>query len=323
MKYWIMIISVFLVSGLAVIPVFGSEHVHTLIPFNIEAGELTEGVALDADGNIFVSLSPLGEIVKVEAGTDSAEPFGAVEGLVEDDIGLLGLAVSESGDVFGAVVSTNAEANGLWRFDGMTGAGEQVAGTEAILLPNAIAFDEAGNVYVTDSVMGAVWRITEDGAVDVWVQDLLLEGNESIGFGIPIGANGIDIHDDTVYVGVLETSSIVTIPIMEDGSAGEATVWAELPEGNHVDGIALDADGNVIVAAPTINAVLLVHADGMVETLATGGEDGLDAPASVVFSVDDDGHQSIYAVNFSVAVAPPGGVGPALLRIDLGESEMS
>ena len=240
-----------------------------------------------------------------------------------DDLGLLGLAADDSGNVYGAVVSTNPKANGLWIFDGMTGEGDHVAGTEEILFPNAIGFDDAGNVYVTDSIMGAVWRVTEDGSPEVWIQDPLLEGDESIGFGIPLGANGIDISEDTVYVGVLELASIVTVPILEDGSAGEATVWAELPEGNHVDGIALDADGNVIVAAPTINAVLLVHADGTVDTLASGGEDGLDAPASVVFSVDDEGHQAIYAVNFSVAVAPPGGVGPALVKIDLSDSEMS
>lgn len=82
----------------------------------------------------------------------------------------------------------------------------------------------------------------------------------------------------------------------------------------------MDSDGNIIVAGPTINEVFRVDDEGTVETLASG-EDGMDAPASVVYRVDDDGQQTIYTVNFSVAVAPPGGAGPALLKIDAGELE--
>lgn len=222
MKKWFFVSLV--IGALSVLSVFGSEHVQTIVTFDIEMGQLTEGVAVDADGNIFVSLTPLGEIVKIEAGSDSAEPFGAVEGLMSDDLGLLGLAVDADGNVYGGVLSSNPEANGVWMFDAMTGEGEQIPGTEAIQLANAIVFGEDGTMYVTDSIMGAVWSVDEDGSVETWLQDPLLEGDGSIGFPFPIGANGIDITEDTVYVGVFEVASIVAVPIMSDGSAGEATV---------------------------------------------------------------------------------------------------
>lgn len=306
-----------IVSVFSFLSVLADGHVQTIIAFDIEAGELTEGVAIDADGNLFISLTPLGQVVKVEAGSDTVEPFGAVEGLMEGDLGMLGLAVDEDGNVYGAVISSNPEANGVWVFDAMTGEGEHIAGSEEILLANALVVGEDA-IYVTDSISGAVWRIDDEGNVEVWIQDPLLVGTGALEFGFPIGANGIDISDDTVYVGVLELATIVTIPIMEDGSAGEASVWAQLPESHLVDGIVVDPEGRVVVAAPTVNEVVVVSEDGEIDTLAIA-EDGLDAPASVVYYADEDGNAVIYAVNFSVAVAPPGGAGPALLSIALDE----
>jgi sugar lactone lactonase YvrE len=317
MRKWFFVSLV--IVALSVVSVFSDGHVETILEFDIEAGELTEGIAIDDDGNIFVSLTPLGQIIKVEAGSDTAEPFGAVEGLAEGDLGLLGLAVDEDGYVYGAVVSSNPEANGVWIFDPMTGEGEHIPGTEDILLANALVVGEDA-LYVTDSISGAVWSIYEDGTVEVWIQDSLLVGNEILEFGFPIGANGIDISGDSVFVGVLELATIVEVPIMEDGSAGEASVWAQLPEAHLVDGIVVDPDGNIIVAAPTVNEVVIVSDDGEVEALAIV-DDGLDGPASVVYYADEDGNEMVYAVNFSVAVTPPGGHGPALLEISLSEDE--
>ncbi len=311
------VLVVLFVCGVLIGTLLGDGHVETLVPFDIDANELTEGVAIDADGNIYVSVSPLGAVVKLAAGSDTVEPFGVVEGLAEGDIGLLGLAVSEAGDVYGALSSSNPDVNGVWVFDGMTGEVERVPGSEAILLPNAVAFDADGVMYITDTVMGAVWTVEAGGSAEVWIQDPLLEGDESIGFGIPIGANGIDVADDTVYVGSMEATTIVAIPILDDGTAGEASVWATLPEGNYVDGIALDNDGNIYVVTPTTNTVFLAHADGTLDTVATEA-DGVDAPASVIY-VEDGDAAAIYIANFSIAVNPPGGAGPSLMRISVGD----
>lgn len=299
-----------------VLQVFAAGHVETLVTFDLTSGELTEGVTVDADGNVFVSLSPLGQVLKIATDTDTPEHFAQVPGLQDGDFGLLGIAADANGDIYGAVVSSNAETNGVWRFDSATGAEERLLGTEGILFPNAIAFGGDGEVYVTDSIMGAVWIVRDGESAAVWLQDELISGNESLGFGIPLGANGIDVQNSTVYVGVVERSSIVTIPILDDGSAGEASVWAQLPVGNHVDGIVLDDNNNVIVAAPTSNLVLQVSPDGSVEALATVSDE-LDAPASVAYYVDAEGNASVYVANFSIAVNPAGGAGPSLIQISL------
>ena len=39
------------------------------------------------------------------------------------------------------------------------GGARRLRGSKAILFPNGIALDEHGALYVTDSVLGAIWRI--------------------------------------------------------------------------------------------------------------------------------------------------------------------
>ena len=288
----------------------GSE---VLVAFDPAAGQLSEGVTVDANGNVFASLSPLGQLVKVAAGSNAAEPFGAVEGLMDGDIGLLGLTTDESGDVYGAVFSANPEANGVWRFDAETGAEERVAGTEAIAMPNSVAFGPDGTMYITDTISGGLWSVSEGGSAESWLVDPLLEGNGLAGFPFPIGANGIDVIGDTVYVGVTEQGSIVTVAIGPDGSAGEPTILAQ-KEGVAVDGIAVGPTGDIYIADPIGNDVVRVDAAGDVDAVGVGG---LDGPTSVDLRVDADGNLTLYVASFSVALGTELGAGPSIVTHEI------
>jgi len=286
-----------------------SSNSEVLVAFDPDAGQLSEGVTVDSAGNVFASLSPLGQLVKVAAGTNAAEPFGAVEGLVEGDLGLIGLTTDVSGDVYGAVFSTNPDVNGVWRFDAKTGEAERVAGTEAIVMPNSVAFGGDGTMYITDTISGAVWRVIEGGSAESWVADPLLEGNGAAGFPFPIGANGIDVADDTVYVGVTEQGSVVAVPIESDGSPGEPSIYVQM-EGLVVDGIVIDTNGDIYIADPVANDVARVNAAGEVELV---GVEGLDGPTSVDLGVDSEGNPTLYVASFSVALGTELGTGPSIV----------
>ena len=295
-----------------------------LARFDAAAGELPEGVTVDADGAVYASLSPLGRLVRIESG-GGYEVVGTVEGLQEGDIGMLGVTAHADGSVYAGVFSANPDAHGVWRFDVDAGEAGRVPGTEQIGLPNAIAFDADGNAYVTDTIAGAVWRVPPGGAAEQWLQHPLLEGDGSIGFPFPLGANGIDVDEagGTVYVAVLEKGTVVTIPIEDDGSAGAPAVHAEFADARGpalVDGLILDAAGVVYVAQPAANTVARATPDGAIETVATQA-DGLDGPASVAVTTDADGTAHLYVSNFSVGLAPlvpPGGAGPGIVAIPLG-----
>jgi sugar lactone lactonase YvrE len=291
-------------------------HSETVVAFDPETFQFSEGVAVDADGNVYASLSPHGQLVRVAPGADLAETVGSVDGIGEGDNGLLGLAVGPDGAVYGALMSQNPDANGVWRFDPATGSAERVAGTEAIFFPNEPSFGDDGTMYVTDTIAGAVWRVPEGGSAESWIQDPLLEGTGEFGFGFPLGANGIEVVGDTAYVGVSETAQVVAIPINDDGTAGTPTTFVQ--HDSPVDGVAVDAAGNVYTAHPFVNEVRRVNADGDIEVVANV-DDSLDAPTSVAIGPGAEG-ETAYIANFTGV--PLGldevGAGPSVVSVPTG-----
>src|SRR5512144_1286551 len=78
-------------------PAHAKTDVAVVVSFDESQGQNTEGVAVDRAGNIFVSVSPLGDLWKIPAGSTQPEPFGHVDGIVAGrDFGMLGLAVDLS-----------------------------------------------------------------------------------------------------------------------------------------------------------------------------------------------------------------------------------
>ncbi len=279
--------------------------VEVLAAFDGAAGQQTEGVAVAPNGDVFVSWSFQGQIMRVPAGGDAAEPFGTVE-LGEGDFGVLGLSVDESGNVLAAVQSATA-SNGAWRFDAGTGEATQLPGTNAIGFPNDTAIDDDGNVYITSSTegmddagahIGAIWRVAPDGEAEQWLIGTDLGGTAEGGLPVPVGANGVEFHDGSLYVTNTEKGQVLVIDIAEDGSAGETSVLAQAPELGGADGLAVDDAGNVFVAVIAQSTIVRVDADGTVTPVA-GDEDGLDYPSSVEIGAGPTAG-SLLVVNFAV-----------------------
>jgi len=264
--------------------------------------DFTEGVAVDNSGNIFISNSFAGELWKIAPGAAGPEVFGVVEGVnaAAGDIGLLGLATDSSGNIYGAVNSPNGpDAHGVWVFDATTGDATRFAGSENIAFPNSVAFDARGTMYVTDTLLGAVWRLGKSGVFEPWVIDDAMLGTGALGVG-PIGANGIAIVGRTVYVSVTEQASILAVPINSDGSAGAVGVLAADDPLFGIDGIAAAADGSIYAGIIGQFAVARVHPDGTIEPVASAadGDPGVLDVSSVAFGTTRDTRTTLYGVNF-------------------------
>jgi gluconolactonase len=150
-----------------------------------------------------------------------------------------------------------------------------------VLVPNFAAFDDAGNLYVTDSGMwdeddGIVFRISPDGATDVWSE------------GVPRFPNGccLTAAGDALLVVESRRRAIVRVPISDDGSAGAPEIVADLT-GAQPDGIALGQDGTMWVGCYRPDRIYRISPDGVIEVFADD-PDGvvLNQPANVAFLGD-------------------------------------
>jgi sugar lactone lactonase YvrE len=326
-------IAVACVAILASAGVVGADdHARVVIPFDPEQGEVAEGVAVDAAGNVFTGISGQARYLRLLEGNDEAESFRVIPGLEDGDFGLTGLAFNGAPStymygLYSAVVSANPELNGVLYVDPMgrndpDSAWWHIDGTEAMSMPNAIAFDGSGeHMYVTDSAAGAVWHLQRYGFVgyaepELWISHPLLEGTGDLPFPFPVGANGIAVRDRTVYVANTERSTVVAIPILSGGAAGEPFVYAELP-GVAADGIAFDADGNLYVADPSAHTLWEYAPDGTL-TVVADVDDGLSGPSSVALWEDSESGELVAYVS-NQAIGPPDTIkhGPSILAVNL------
>jgi sugar lactone lactonase YvrE len=290
-------------------PVRATGHVEVVVSFDAAAGELPEGVAVDKRGNVFVSLiAPVSEIRKIT-------PTGDQSTLVDLGVGgngPLGLAVDAPGNVYVGVATFDPATQGVYRVS-KGGTATRLPGSEAIAFANGLAFDKRGNLFVADSIGGAVWRIPRGGSAELWIQDPLIEGTGELGIGFPVGANGIAHHRNAMIVSNTELGTLVRIPIRPDGDAGTPTVIADDPALLGADGIALDVRGAVYVAVIAQSTIVRVDG-GSIATIADAG-DGINQASSIAFGTGRGDRKSLFAVNFGIFSPAPT---PELLKIAVG-----
>jgi sugar lactone lactonase YvrE len=296
---------------LAAAPAQASVRVDRVVSFDPAAGELPEGLAIDARDNAYVSLvNPVAQIRRIAPnGRQSIVAHFAVGGF-----GPLGLAVDHHGRLFVAMATFDPATRGVYEV-WPDGTSARLPGSDAIQFPNGLALDRHGDLYVTDSIAGAVWRIPRGGSAQLWVQDPLLAGDGSVGLGFPLGANGVSLAlDHAVIVTNTEGARIVRFPITQSGRAGSPAVVAEGSELYGADGVALDVFGRAYVAVNPQNTLVRVDGDGSIETLATAS-DGLDNPASLAFGTSRGDAESLFLTNFAAFSSSPD---PALLKAAVG-----
>jgi sugar lactone lactonase YvrE len=294
------------------------EPLTVLATFDPAQGQLPEGVAVDED-HAYVGLATLGEIWSLPLdGSAEPEPYASVPPLPPDAAFLTGLTLDGEGRLYAAVASFSPELEaGIWRAPAGGGQAEP-HGTGELVFANDSAFASDGTLYVTDS-FGAVYRVAPDGQTTAWATDPLLLGDraacgrqEAL---FDIGANGLVVTGDAIYVANSDHGSIVQIPLEADGSAGPAALFAgpdcEALAG--IDGFARDpSDGSFYAALSHQDRVVHVDADGSVSTLID--DPVLDFPASIRL-LEQDGRRSLIVTNFALDEALSGGEPrPSLIR---------
>jgi sugar lactone lactonase YvrE len=155
---------------------------------------------------------------------------------------------------------------------------------------NALTFDSAGRVYVSDSFNGVIWTTGAGGGLaTAWVTDPLLTTT-----GVPpFGANGLGFNKagNAMFVANTGNDTIVKIPVT-GGSAGAPAVFVNSING--ADGLVIDSSDNLWVVANQGDEIVVVDPTG--KAIAKLGDfngvdrkgvpQGLLFPASPDFSKD-------------------------------------
>jgi sugar lactone lactonase YvrE len=174
-------------------------------------------------------------------------------------------------------------------------------------LPNDLAFDAAGNLYVTDSLQATIWRIPPGGGTaEIWFQDIRLASTT-------FGPNGIRISPDGSRVFFIVSDDldhqayVYSLPLVPDPDASDLQVFHQYSGGEIPDALAFGRNGDLYVslANPPDSGISILAPDGH-ERLRLGNPPGsllepYDSPAGMAF----DGTGSLLVANHAVFSANP------------------
>ncbi len=256
------------------------------------AGEIPESLTIDRDGNLYFSLASQGTINKLTpAGVRST--FGTLP----LPVFALGVKVGADGCVYNVSTSLSPSPSGafVWRICS-PGVVEEYAALDPNGGPNDLAFDDRGNLFVTDPFLGEIFKVTPDGNATVWLADPRLQGNPAAPVLLfhEIGVDGIAFDDDKehLYVGNLDEATILRIEVGCGGAPGRIETFVSDPAISGIDGIAFDSKGNLFAAINSQNHLVSIDSRGAIDLVSA--DPLLDSPSSVVFGDARNAKHTLY-----------------------------
>lgn len=210
-----------------------------------------EGPAFDRDGNLYVTDIPYGRIFRIGAGGDWSL-------VAEYDGWPNGLAIHADGTLWIADYR-----RGILRLDPATGRIDTVLGhrnSESFKGVNDLTFDRQGRLYFTDQGQtglhdptGRVYRYGTDGRLDQ------LLGHAPSPNGLALSADGA-----VLFVAVTRGNQVWRAPLLPDGSVSKVGAFQTFFGTSGPDGMALDAEGRLVVAHASLGGAFVLNACGEV-----------------------------------------------------------
>ncbi len=292
-----------------------------VVGFDPNKGQFVEGLDIK-DGIAYVGALLTGQIVTVDLAKKTIADYGATLAFPQNGGALVGMTLGSDGALYAAlnVTAAGGPTTGIYRVAPGGGVAKLFAADPAMAFANDLRFNAAGELLVSDSMTGTIFKIAKDGAVSKWLSDPLLTPDPTV-CGVNtmfhLGVNGFVQSGNAYYATNTDRASIVKIPVNADGTAGtpEVFVASDCAKLSGADGIALDeATGDLIVAVNYKNALLKIGKDKSVTTLATG--EPLQSPASL-FVDSKEGSVYITCAAFEALAADPSKAKPSLLKLQL------
>jgi sugar lactone lactonase YvrE len=255
------------------------DKVETVKKFNPSKSQLPEGIALDTQGNIYVGFYPTGQIWKITPNGD--ESVFATLDVGSSGGGMVGFELDQEDNLYVCDATFETATHGIWKVD-QNGMPTLFAKLDPTGFPNDLVFDKAGNLFVTDSYLGEIWKVSPSGEVEAWLLDRLLDPL------FAYGANGIEFDRGDLFVANTDQGSIVRIRMGRKGGPPHAELFVQSPVLVGADGISFDRHHNLYATVDYQNLLVAIDSQGQIQsmqtiqTLAAAGA-GLDFPADTAF----------------------------------------
>ena len=215
-----------------------------------------EGIAADRDGTLYVGSIGTGAVVRIAAGSSTPEVlveprdlFATYGMAVDRPRGLLWVCTYDDTLVPAQPAALAAYALG----NGDPVASYVMPGPDGFC--NDVVVDNQGNVYATDAFANTVVRLRQGASeLETWATSPLFSAPP---FSITLNGLVFDRGERRLFVVKSDTGTLFSIPVKDDGSAGE-------PVAIPVD-VPLELPDGIELLGPT--ALLVVENDGRVSRL--------------------------------------------------------
>lgn len=205
-----------------------------------------EGPVFDLTGNLYVCDIPFGRIFRIDVA-------GSWTLIAEYDGEPNGMKFSNEHDLIIADYK-----NGLMACDIKTGEVRpylERRNSERFKGVNDLIFDNEGNLYFTDQGQtglhdpcGRLYRLRKDGRL------------EALLCNVP-SPNGVALSPDgcILYLAVTRGNQVWRVPLLDDGSVSKVSAFFTSYGPSGPDGLAVDAEGRVIVANPGLGLAWVLN----------------------------------------------------------------
>jgi gluconolactonase len=207
-----------------------------------------EGPCYDARGRLHVTDIPHGRVFRVEAGEWHC--------LADYDGEPNGLALAPDGRLY-----ITDYKNGILALDVENGQIEPIltrCNSERFKGVNDLTFASNGDLFFTDQGQtglhdptGRVFRLTRDGRLDC----LISNGPSPNGLAL-------SPEEDVLYVAMTRDNAVWRVPLLPQGGTAKVHRFASFHGVTGPDGMAVDAQGNLLVAHAGLGHVLVLGGQG-------------------------------------------------------------
>lgn len=267
-----------------------------------------EGITAAPNGDIFTSdqvnfdvfrITPEGNVTLFAHLFDQYNPDALYAGA-------LGMRFSHDGALWIIMLDfTEIDRHGVYRVarDGSSELAVPLDVSE-VPCPNGLVFDEVGNLYITESFTGSIWKVARGERVaSLWLRHELLAPVTAY------GANGIEYKAGALYVANTDQETVVKIPINKHGSPGEPVVFASGLVGGP-DGLTLGPANDIYLTLAYAGQLVRLADDGTWRVVA---DLGISLATSPVFGQGKE-KSTAYVTNFGTD-----GTTPTVVKVNLCE----